>query len=45
MHEIGGFDREKAKVFNIPDDYEVGIMIAIGYQDSHKILPERYRKS
>ena len=37
MHEMGGFDRDKAReVFNIPDDYEVGIMIAIGYQDSHK---------
>jgi nitroreductase len=32
MHEMGGFDRNKAReVFNIPDDYEVGIMIAIGY--------------
>lgn len=45
MHEMGGFDREKARgVFNIPEDYEVGIMIAIGYQDSHKILPDRYRE-
>jgi hypothetical protein len=32
MHEMGGFDVQKAKeVFNIPDDFEVGIMIAIGY--------------
>lgn len=45
MHEMGGFNRDKAReVFNIPDDYEVGIMIAIGYQDSHEILPERYRE-
>ena len=45
MHEMGGFNRDKAReLFNIPDDYEVGIMIAIGYQDSHEILPERYRK-
>jgi nitroreductase len=45
MHEMGGFDRDKArKVFNIPDEYEIGIMIAIGYQDSHEILPERYRE-
>ena len=45
MHEMGGFDREKARViFNIPEDYEVGVMIAIGYQGSHKILPERYRE-
>jgi nitroreductase len=45
MHEMGGFDRDKARrVFNIPEDYEIGIMIAIGYQDSHEILPERYRE-
>jgi nitroreductase len=45
MHEMGGFNRDKAReVFNIPNDYEVGIMIAIGYQDSHEILPERYRE-
>ncbi len=45
MHEMGGFDREKArKVFSIPDDFEIGVMIAIGYQDSHDILPERYRE-
>jgi nitroreductase len=45
MHEMGGFDREKAReVFNIPDEYEIGIMIAIGYQDSHEILPERFRE-
>ena len=45
MHEMGGFNRDKAReLFNIPDDYEVGIMIAIGYQDSHEILPKRYRE-
>ncbi len=45
MHEMGGFDRDKARrIFNIPDEYEIGIMIAIGYQDSHEILPERYRE-
>ena len=45
MHEMGGFDRDKAKeVFDIPNDYEIGTMIAIGYQDSHEILPERYRE-
>jgi nitroreductase len=45
MHEMGGFDREKArKVFSIPDDFEIGVMIALGYQDSHDILPERYRE-
>ena len=41
MHEMGGFDVQKAKeVFNIPEDFEAGIMIAIGYQDVHQVLPE-----
>jgi len=45
MHEMGGFDRDKARrVFNVPDEYEIGVMIAIGYQDSHDILPERYKE-
>jgi nitroreductase len=36
MHEMGGFDVRKAReVFNIPEDYEIGSMIAIGYQDTH----------
>lgn len=45
MHEMGGFDRDKARrVFNVPDEFEIGIMVAIGYQDSHDILPERYKE-
>jgi nitroreductase len=41
MHEMGGFDVKKAReVFSVPEDFEVGIMIAIGYQDTHHILPE-----
>jgi hypothetical protein len=33
MHEMGGFDVQKARqIFNVPEDYEVGIMIAIGYK-------------
>ena len=36
MHEMGCFDVRKAReVFNIPEDYEIGSMIAIGYQDTH----------
>jgi hypothetical protein len=42
MHEMGGFDVQKAReAFDIPEDFEVGIMIAIGYQDTHHVLPER----
>jgi nitroreductase len=45
MHEMGGFDMQKAReVFNIPEDYEVGIMIAIGYQDAYHVLPDRLKE-
>ena len=45
MHEMGGFDVTKARqMFDIPEDYEVGIMIAIGYQDDHKVLPEKLKE-
>jgi nitroreductase len=41
MHEMGGFDVQKAKeVFSIPEEFEIGIMIAIGYQDTYDVLPE-----
>jgi nitroreductase len=40
MHEMGGFNVQKAReVFNIPQEFEVGVMIGIGYQDSHLVLP------
>lgn len=45
MHEMGGFDVQKAReVFNIPEDFEAGIMIALGYQDVHRVLPESLRQ-
>lgn len=45
MHEMGGFDVQKAvEIFKIPEDYEIGIMIAIGYQDKHSVIPERFRE-
>ncbi len=45
MHEMGGFDVQKAReVFNVPPDYEIGIMIAIGYQDTYHVLPERLKE-
>ena len=45
MHEMGGFEVQKAReVFNIPESYEVGIMIALGYQDTHEVLPSRLRE-
>ena len=45
MHEMGGFDVQKAReVFNIPEDYEIGIMIAIGFQDTYHVLPQRIKE-
>jgi nitroreductase len=45
MHEMGGFDVKKAiEIFKIPEDFEIGVMIAIGYQDKHSVLPERFRE-
>jgi nitroreductase len=44
MHEMGGFDVQRAKeIFDVSNDYEIGIMIAIGYQDAYHVLPERLR--
>jgi nitroreductase len=43
---MGGFDREKAKeLFDIPEDYQIGVMIAIGYQDTHDLLPDKYKEN
>ena len=45
MHEMGGFNVQKAReVFNIPQEFEAGVMIAIGYQDSHLVLPAGLRE-
>lgn len=41
-HGMGGFDREKAKeVLEIPEEYEVQAVIAIGYYDPEAPLSEK----
>ena len=30
--------------FSVPEDYEAGVMIAIGYQDTHHVLPPRLKE-
>ncbi len=40
VHQMGGFDREKAKLnLNIPDTHEATVMIAIGYLGNVELLP------
>jgi nitroreductase len=39
-HQMGGYDREKARaVFGIPEQYQMGIAIALGYQGEPELLP------
>lgn len=46
VHQMGGFDPEAARnLFGIPEGYEVGSVIALGYPDeSATATPERTRK-
>ena len=38
-HQMGGVDREKARtLLEIPEDYQIGAAIAIGYQDEPESL-------
>jgi nitroreductase len=44
-HGMAGYDHERArKELGIPDDYEVGAAVAIGYLDSPDKLPEDLSK-
>lgn len=44
-HGMGGFDREKAKkILNLPDDYEVNALAAIGYQGELDTLEEHFHE-
>lgn len=43
-HGMAGFDRDKARVvLEVPDDYDVLAMIALGYQGDAATLPENLR--
>ena len=45
IHQMGGYDRAKADAsLNIPDDYELGVMMAIGYAGDPAILPENLKE-
>lgn len=44
-HPMGGFDVDKArKVLEIPDDYEIEIMVAIGKKGAKENLPENLQQ-
>src|SRR5699024_1453139 len=44
-HGMGGFDRAKAKeVLNIPEDYAVHAIVAIGYQGETESLSEELQE-
>lgn len=45
-HAMAGFDREKArKEIGIPDEYDLGAAVALGYWGDPDQLPEQTRKS
>jgi len=44
-HGMAGFDNERPrKELGIPDDYDLGAAVALGYLDAPDQLPERYRQ-
>lgn len=44
-HGMGGFDGEKAKeVLGLPEEYEVQVVVAIGYHDPDAPLSEKNRE-
>ncbi|GBD32579.1 malonic semialdehyde reductase RutE [bacterium HR33] len=44
MHQMEGFDRERAKRELLPEGFEPGTMSAIGYLADPETLPERLRE-
>lgn len=43
-HAIGGFDKAKAReVLNIPEEFDIQVTIAIGYQGEKEALPEDFQ--
>jgi nitroreductase len=44
-HQMAGFDPEKARsTFQVPDNYDIGAVIAIGYQADPSTLPTELRE-
>ena len=46
VHAMGGFDQVRARAeFGIPDDYEVGAAVALGYLGDSSSLPEEFQEN
>lgn len=44
VHQMGGYDRGQAiSSLNIPEEYEPGVMLAIGYAGDPEVLPENLK--
>ncbi|SDN82643.1 Nitroreductase [Paenibacillus sp. yr247] len=44
-HAMGGFDRDQARVtLQIPEEYELHAVIAIGYRGPKEALPEKFQE-
>lgn len=44
IHQMGGFDREKAKVdLNVPDQFDFGVVMAVGYPGDASQLPDNLK--
>ncbi|NBP70098.1 MAG: nitroreductase, partial [Cytophagia bacterium] len=44
VRQMAGYDHQKAReIFNVPDDYELGVMMAVGYPAPLETLPEAIR--
>jgi nitroreductase len=42
VRQMAGFNSEQAKVnLNVPDDYEIGVIMAVGYPGDPQTLPEK----
>ena len=45
IHQMGGYDREKAKqILNIPEAYDLGVIMAVGYPGDADLLPENLKQ-
>ncbi len=45
IHQMGGYDHDKAIAnLNIPDSYELGVIMAIGYLGSADMLPDNLKQ-